>query len=274
LCIPIFLFPSEEFLSSKIGEKNKFFFQITQEEKKELEHFFNYVFFENWGIFVLFGSKPMVEVSLIDFDSMDFEGKETKVNKAIRVLHNPYKGFLVWEKFKDYFKIDKYIVGTLNNPVFGETFLVVDIKKLALVIADHYEVFKKAVGFDFDPLEMVFDIQNPDSTFWNTVFELDNHVTKGLIFGYGKKNSYFFQWKNQNNEQKINNYLKNVSLYPSTTCDAQRLTKGNISNFSIPFFYYVEGDQTVKIYETEKKEIEKTFRKKDIVEVILQRLTD
>src|SRR6267154_891431 len=62
---------------------------LTKEERLDLEHFFQYLLFENYGAFVLFGSKPLCEMDLND---TEFESSEGKIDEL-----NLYRGFAAWE---------------------------------------------------------------------------------------------------------------------------------------------------------------------------------
>jgi hypothetical protein len=87
------------------------------EEKADLEYFFRLLIFENYGAFVLFGSKPLCEMHLSDEEPTEAEtaykawfnslpdGKraeiETLTNKArnrenipTELERNPYRGWL------------------------------------------------------------------------------------------------------------------------------------------------------------------------------------
>jgi hypothetical protein len=122
------------------------------------------------------------------------------------------------------------------------------------------------------------ELQNPHSVFWNNVFKIDNHLAKGLLFGFGRKNSFFADWefkqwsKNPSlhlSEQAVA-YLKNVPSRPSTT--RVKIGEGGPSNFTIPIFGTIEDDEMVELYEKEKKEIEKIYHGKNFLDITFQRL--
>ena len=46
--------------------KKKIELPLTTEEVKDLEYFLNLLLFENHGVFVIFGSKPICDMTLID----------------------------------------------------------------------------------------------------------------------------------------------------------------------------------------------------------------
>lgn len=284
---------------------------LEDEEKKDLEYLLRWLIFENHGAFVLFGSKPLCEACVINTDetevdelehqkllaSMSSEERE-EYEKALKILEekrkklekkekvifarNPYKGWLALEKVINKSNMKKYILVANHEGLYGGghncTLILANIQTVALVLAENYPIFREISEIDFHPLEMALELQNPHSAFWNRVFKIDNHLTKGLIFGFGRKNSFFWDWKlnhlsktsSLHLSEKAISYLKNIPSNPSTP--RVEIGKGGPSNFTVPIFGTVEGDEVVRLYEKEKKEIEKIFRGKDFVEIVLERL--
>ncbi len=285
---------------------------LTAEEKKDLEYFFRFLIFENYGAFVLFGSKPLCEMHLSDLGSKEenetafqkwleslpederaaLEAKLAKKPKErIELKRNLYNGWLAWEKVGKTFNMKRYILRIAPVPVPGRSHeaipgsyqvMLADIQQTAVIMAENDTIFKNAAGMEFHPLQAVFELQNPDSVFWKNVFAVQNHLVKGLLFGFGLKNSIFGHWHfTYLNEQlssqskdhlgdHIVEYLKNAYYRRSTT--PVKYTEGSLSNFTIPLFGIVDGDDTAEKYKKEKVMIEKIYRGQDFVEVTLQRL--
>src|SRR5690348_16699402 len=129
-CLIVILFS----LSSCNGQKQPVLSAcLTPEEKKDLEYFFRFLVFENCGAFVLFGSKPLCEMSLQDTDNppteADFQKwvdsmseddqKQFRIiekkarkrqTKTPQLKRNPYLGVLALEKVKKTFRINNYIL--------------------------------------------------------------------------------------------------------------------------------------------------------------------
>lgn len=269
---------------------------LSTEEKADLEYFFRWLVFENQGAFVLFGSKPMCIMSLRDIDTpIDRdkfqiwfnslpEDEKAKVESVLsqaksvpKLEHNPYRGWMVLQKALKNLKMRDYLFRLVPLLNAGHYDLVlIDIQRTALVLAENYSIFKEASGgMDFHPLQAVFELQDPDSVFWKNIFSLQNHLAKGLLFGYGLKNSLFGHWSFSSSQgkltlpsekyrEKIEDYLKGTSFKPTMP------NQSSISNLTIPLFGMVAGDKTAKKYAKEKAAIEKIYRGKDIVEVTLQ----
>jgi hypothetical protein len=285
---------------------------LSAKEKADLEYFFRSLIFENYGAFVLFGSKPLCEMHLSDLESREENGTalqkwleslpederaaleaklEKKTKERIELERNLYSGWLVWEKVRKTFDMKHYILRITPVPVPGRSHetipgsyrvMLVDIQKTALVLAENYNVFKDATGMDFHPLQAVFELQNPESVFWKNVFSIQNHLAKGLLFGFGLRNSIFGNWhftylnKQSFSELEYQPSDSIIEYLESAPCDASttpsKYTKGSPSNFTIPLFGSIAGDDTAEKYTKEKNEIEKIYRGQDLVEVTLQRL--
>lgn len=280
---------------------------LTEEEKKDLDYILRLLIFENHGAFVLFGSKPLCEVCVMDTD--DCEVDEAKHQQLLESMsleeraeyecalkklesqrgqekeifaRNPYKGWLALEKVIKDLNIKRYILVVDHEGMYGvrcdRTLILANVQRVALVLAENYPIFREASGMDFHPLEMALELKDPHSLFWNHVFKGDNHLTKGLLFGFGRKNAFFgdLEFKQRSkrpslqlSEQAIS-YLKNIPLKPSTS--RVKIGEGGPSNFTIPIFGAVEDDEMIGLYEKEKKEIEKIYHGKDFVAITLQRL--
>lgn len=208
--------------------------------------------------------------------------EERQGRGKITFERNPYKGWLALEKVLEKLTIKKYVVvfdrNGLHNARCENMILLANIQRVALVLAENYSIFQQASGMDFHPLEMALELKNPRSKFWNNVFKIDNHFAKGLLFGFGKKNSFFEDWHLKQrskttslhlSEQAVA-YLKNLPSKPSTP--RVGIGKGSLSNFTIPIFGAVEDDEMIELYEKEKKGIEKIYRGKDLIEITLERL--
>ena len=262
---------------------------LSQEEKMDLDCFFNYVLFSESGVFVLFGSKPMVSVSIVhwptspsDYGEPISEEELLRTGQGIKlgglIKRDPYNGWLVWKKIENKIKRNgRYLMTTHAGFSNSEELYLVDVQRLALVLAENYEDFKKVVEVDFHPLEVVFELENKNSVFWKKIFKSKNFVPKGLIFGYGKENALFFDWKWDAEElpPAVRDSLNTFSFAQTSFTMIENpflYFNANSKNFEIPMFMHIEGDKTVHRYKKEKKKIKKVYRNKDMIETTLKRL--
>ena len=286
---------------------------LTDEERKDLEYFFRFLVFENYGAFVLFGSKPLCEMSLQDtdntpteadfkhrFNSMSEDDKNQfkpiikkarkRQKKTPKLKRNPYRGLLALEKVRKTFRINGYILRIVpakatpvSQRISHYDVMLINIQQTALLLAENYEIFKNASGMDFHPLQAVFELQNPDSVFWKNIFSMKNHIAKGLLFGFGLKNSIFGNWRfsglngtlslpSDEHREDIVDYLKNLPSNVSRKDPGSPFCDEPLSDLAIPLFGMVPWDETAEKYTKEKDSIEKIYRGQDTVEVTLRRL--
>jgi len=280
---------------------------LTTEEKMDLQRFFQSLLFNNYGAYVLFGSKPLCELSVHDMDSPAageafkkfWEGlseeerekvKEARLraqakqdpvdlDKEMDLESSRYRGWVVFQKLMDRFKLNGFLfraVPTLRPDAYD--ILFINIQKTAIVLAENYEVFKQAAGMDFHPLQVVFEAEDPNSLFWENVMAMENHLAKGLLFGFGRKNSIFGHWAFFNGNGNLNmpneKYRKEIESFlrqSSSPVSTDIVPKGN-SSFGVPLFGTVAGDKTAEKYGRERSIIERKYHNKNIVEVTLRQL--
>ena len=212
-------------------------------------------------------------------------------------IHNIEDLWDKWEKIQHRFYLKKrFLLVKKERPKEGwkdlfpnytsiyDVFFV-DVLKTALVIQENYELFRQAVGCDFDPLEVVFELENKNSNFWDKIREKDAwrySYLWGLLYGFGKENSFSHFWKSRHlkatdcNEREK---LLAASVKKWVSCkNRPALTDKNaftLSNFTIPIFNsFTENDPVVAKYEAERENIKKLYKGKDFVACTLELLTE
>lgn len=299
----LFLFTCTKHCNQPSGFTNS----LTTDEKIDLEQFLRSLLFHNYGAYVLLGSKPLCELSIRDMDSpaadeafmkfweglseeerekikekrIETQAKQSRidVNKEMNQESSRYRGFLVLQKLMKGYKLNGFmfrVIPTLRPDAYD--ILFINIQKTAVLLAENYEIFQQAVGMDFHPLQTVFEAEDPNSIFWQKVMSMENHLAKGLLFGFGRKNSIFAHWKfsNRNGQfsmssEKYKGEIESFFRQSSLPVSTDLVPKGN-SSFNIPLFGSVLGDETAEKYGKERAIIEEKYRNKDIVEVTLNRL--
>jgi len=271
--------------------------QKNEEKKRWNEFYIRFLFIEG-ASFTLYGSKPITEIIL---DHRTKEEKEAERNQNISNLSkkkrkelesqglkwNPVYDFeeswIIWEKNlkNDFIKDYIFIHFPLNVNGFDFVFFV-NIIETAKILQKHYILFSKYVGFDFDPLEIVFDISNTESNFWNKIFNVKNHDQEkicliGILFGYGLENSYSYSLIfHKNNEGKIGEFVSNFLNRVIKLEAPENLTKirfVSTSNFPIPGFKsFINPDPKVEQYQKEKESIKHLYKDQDIEATTMKKL--
>lgn len=202
-----------------------------------------------------------------------------------------------WEKLQDRFSIKKkFLLVKKEWPMDSwknlfprckaiyDVFFV-DVFKTALVIQENYELFRHVVGYDFDPLEVVFELENNHSKFWDKLRGEEGwrYATLwGLLYGFGRENAFFYTWKGRHAKEPNRieqEKLWAASLQSKSSCKKRPVrTEKNaftISNFTIPIFKsFMENDPVVAKYEAERKNIRQLYKGKDFVACTLELLTE
>ena len=269
-------------------ETKKISSQFTSKEKHQLYFFFKHILLREEGIYVLFGSKPMISFQAI---SMPFEEQMKEYEKLPKELRNKIIKVKIafkyewWENVKDYLKPTQYLIfqKKTNHAKIKEVFLV-GITNTTLVLEKNYDLFKKIVGYDFSPLEKVFEIENESSDFWNKVFK--NEILRGLVFGYGLNNSYMFSWwikAEKSSLSKVQAYINSFSkVFNAKTSDNDMKLlivdstdeSLNYQNFPLPVFRHLQRDSKIEKYRKEQEKIKRIYKGKDPLEITLQKLCE
>src|SRR3990167_984920 len=104
---------------------------------------------------------------------------------------------------------------------------LVNILQTALAIQENYAAFRTVVGFDFDPIKIVYEIQDLDSEFWNKT--LKHAGLLGILLGFGAQNSWIFQWKYSDQAFCLRDVQQEFS-------ESQKKGNASLANFRIPVF--------------------------------------
>ena len=181
-----------------------------------------------------------------------------------------------WEKIKSKFPLKKHLLFQSHFDEDGKASFVyfVDILKTAVAIETHYELFQRAVGVDFHPLEVVLEMPNSESNFWKKLRTAKNaDVLWGILFGYGEMNSLAFHWKYFDCPESCKSTME---FYPYKFSNP--LPKGqvhlSVNNFNLPSFVsFEDSDEMIHFYEKEREKIKKAYLGNNHLDVTLNRLT-
>lgn len=272
----VFLFFSYHQTQSKFSDK------ISPNEREWLTQFFNDIMLFNHGIYTLWGAhKPIVLIPVVDSSEEEMQAiyeslsEEEKKKEGLSVIviegYRLSEAWKNWEQVSYRFPMKRFMLFKREDQDSHVFFIVfVDIVKTAAVIQDNYEVFQKAMGFDFHPMELILQMNQKDSAFWRNL----NSYLYGLLFGYGKTNSQLFHWKYFDHPKSCDELCKKIK----TTFSNEQLKgkiKFTIDNFQIPSFAsFNEIDPIVNIYKEERRNIREIYKDKDFLDLTLQKLTE
>lgn len=152
---------------------------------------------------------------------------------------------------------------------------LINVKEAALAIAENYPLFRRVLGFDFDPLEAVLEIEEETSKFWETVFSRSDLI--GILYGFGPKNSQCFSWmfgksSSESFEAPLSfrNSLSTFSLFSS---DGMFNGQESAKDLTIPTFRsFQDNDPLIEKYEGERKKIQSLYSGKPTGMVAIEAL--
>jgi hypothetical protein len=261
-------------------------FLITKEERAWLLEFFRDLLFDNDGAYTLFGTKP-VSAFLIEEPSTEQElaewkayyeslSEEEKSKLGLRTKRYDFAAnFLKWQEIKNRFPIRQYLFGTFRLDDKTELVFFVNIEMAIRTLLKYYEDFRRVTGFEFDPFQVVFEVENRESPFWNKVV-LHGHALAGIILGYGRDNGWFFEWEIKYRKEQ-NQMGSFVSSLPSKFYEETDIKYPDPQNFPLPIFksfgLYSNDQQLVDQYKIEQKKIKALYKGQDEVDVALEWLT-
>ncbi|MCB1073644.1 MAG: hypothetical protein KDK96_11190 [Chlamydiia bacterium] len=268
-----------------------------------MSQFFRYLLIQENGIYTLWGDKPMTVFEVetrskeelapfyadiplelitipIDPNKESERIKCQKLSKAERervvfVNYDELEFMSKWERWSEKQKtlsINNYILlmkeGTKDKL---PTLFFINIKETALILKQNYSLFREVFGEDFDPLNVIFEIKEQESAFWSQVMSDD--WCRGVLFGFGKKNSWCFCWKYRNNPEEAKEFTSNLKGRPSEK--HSKFKVWTIEEFNIPgFASFSEEDPFIKKYQQQRKKIIEIYKGKDFVELSLQKLIE
>jgi hypothetical protein len=255
--------------------------EITLDERAWMEKFFDDLLFVEGGVYTLWGSKPITEIVLYhhsqeEIDEMQRVAPEENLENCYIVKNYDLpENWERWEKISSRFPLPKYLLFRSHYTEDRKISFIyfVNILRTASVIEENYEIFQRAVGFDFHPLEVVLEMPNQDSIFWKKIRSAPKSpVLWGLLFGYGKANAYAFYWKHFDSPACETFFSKFPNQFSHSGPNGK--TEISFKNFEIPAFAsFGEEDEMVIQYEKERQKIHKIYRGRDHLDLTLQKLT-
>ncbi len=261
---------------------------ISAEERAWIQEIFRQILFQDSGAYVLYGTKPM---SWTCIQKMIPDGDDDQVSRYYNSLSDEkkaeymaglkdrfdfYTNFPTWKKIKDRLPIRQYLFG-IFPPRFEsdgpDSLLFINIEMALRTLLKHYEDFKRTLGFDFDPLEAIFEVENRDSKFWKGVMQHD--VLLGILLGFGRDNAWFFKWAWREGEQnKVGDFLRSL---PKDCYESQYVQDPDPQNFMLPIFgsygLHPDDQELIEQYRCEREQIKALYKGRDEVDVALDWLT-
>ena len=212
------------------------------------------------GVYTILGSKPVTEFRIPQVRPEDesktlYEAMPEDFRKKISFekFHNKAQTEELRELCSKWMKVQNKYIGNHFTIQFNENMrlgYLVNIPLVIYVLREHYQDFSKALGMDFDPAIFSREIGSSSSETWKTFEKNGISFLWGLLFGFGEKNSKFFQWE----QEKSISFPFRVASYDLPSFKKRPLPRDEkIENLGIPqFVVYQPIDEVVEKYLLEK----------------------
>jgi hypothetical protein len=269
------------FCSCQSNKKKASNFNLSPEERVWLTQFFEDVMLCESGIYTLWGSsKPLTMIAVEQYSDVEKQAfydsltEDEKKDAQICIGYSLDKTWFQWEKIQHRFPMNRYMLFKMDQFQDEHVFFIlfVDVIKTAAIIQDNYEAFRKVVGVDFHPLELTLSMKEKESVFWKKI-DGNAHLC-GLLFGFGKINSYLFQWHHFDHPESCNDFfIKSVSFLSEDS--VKGYAKYTINEFPIPAFKSFNIiDPVVENFRDERNRIKEIHKGKDFLDLTLKKLTE
>lgn len=255
-------------------QPTKYSIRVEKSNREWMSKFFEDLFLEEGAIFTLWGSKPMTLIILDSYSEEDIQqwyatlSEEEKQNCRILESYDLPKQYQQWCKENKKYPMKNFrLVERKDRVDHRLSYLYfVNVDLTTSLLKKEYATFKQIVGFDFDPIEVIFDMEEDSLHFWNKVEQ--SSLLLGLLFGYGEANAKAFHLK----------YTENTSGHVEPHPSAKSLTgpeKISLKNFPIPaFMSFEKSDPVIAKYERERETIRDKYKGKDFLDFTLKRLME
>jgi hypothetical protein len=166
----------------------------------------------------------------------------------------------------------KFRIFSRKSP-FGEEDIgiFVNIPNLVYLLHRYQSEFSKRTQIEYEPSEIVLQLEDDISIFWEKVFQ--DHFLSGLIYGYGERSSYLYTWSGNH----LTTVHKERRCFFSNDAQLKRvasfIVKSDIKPSDLPlpeFFHFGVSDPMKLGYELEKEKIIKCFQDKDFTSEVMK----
>lgn len=253
-------------------------YSLTSEDKEWLGKFFDDLLFVEGGVYTLWGCKPVTEIVFYHYTEEEMQSNFSEDEKKDCFIQDVYDLPLNWEKWEKIcsrFPFKKHLLFRSHFDEDGKASFVyfVDILKTAVTLESHYDMFRKAVQFDFHPLQVVLEMPDSKSIFWKKVRSAENSdLLWGLLFGYGKTNSFAFHWKFFDCPEVCKKMIESYP-YRYSNSPPRGLVRLSVNNFNLPpFISFEDSEEMIHYYKKEQKKIKKAYLNNNRLKVTLNKL--
>ena len=251
-----------------------------------MDRFFEYILFSQEGAYTLHGSKPMTQIEVCLYSPQEvmdmraelgIEANEQNSSAYPVVDLGPFlDGWKKWQHLKNMSHFPRFILTSKQDQEYPKLYhmYLINVLETALIITENYSFFRTALGFDFDPLEAVLEIEDENSKFWETIFNRSDLI--GILYGFGRRNSQCFSWMvgaSSSEDFEIPDSFQNSLRSSIFSSDGMFNGKESAKDLKIPVFRSFQNDDPfIQKYEEERKKIQSLYLGKNAGMVAIETL--
>lgn len=249
-----------------ISQKNHlpFLSFFSRAERAHVDDFIDYSMIRSFGIYTLFGLKPVTEIDIGYSPEKENLKSKSPWGVATKTQWHAFKKEIEKLNLENYFFIECF--DTSHNSV-------IFVHQPSLIeVLDHYHTqFEKGTGEKFNTLFKVNELKRGGSAFWDKIFKEKNHYLMGLVFGFGEENSRYFNEESNGNAKLHKKRVEHTSLM-----EMKKLLKDEISveDLTLPYFIsYQENDKILDNYRISRRKIMKLLTGKNLTKEVFSILS-
>ena len=263
--------------------------EISQDDRIWMDKFFRDLFLEGPALYTLFGTKPMTGFTIAIPSEREWieaarphwqnlpEKEKLKVLREMREYCRQYDLHLNWKKWMQWRKnhpSSSFLFAKRSSNQNGLFNIdMINTKETTWTLQKYYELFRRELEMDFDPLDATLDFENPQSVFWEKIFS--NHFLLGILYGFGERNAYLFSREIE--LEKTDKKRFHDHFLFSSRLIKNKAAGGDIRNIKLPAFRsyappFEKEDPIIIKYRKEKKQIQNYLKKKQFLDAVLNQL--
>lgn len=160
---------------------------ISEKDREILDLFFRFLFNDDPFAYTLYGKKPMTMANY------------WQSHKTVSNLYHPgpsmilEKGGEIWRKYAFVFPSDEFVLKFFKDNMGGSNILLISKTNMFNAIQKNLEIFQEYLGKEFDPKQLVNQICYVEEDYMAPL--LEHTALLGILLGYGKVNSQYFERK-------------------------------------------------------------------------------
>lgn len=161
---------------------------IPPNDREDLEGLFYQLVNEDQFGYTLFGDKP---VSIGSYFNVTPWENFIELGECNGIF---WKKWATWEKYKNQFKIQNYLLLKETSPLVDEIFII-NKKSFIKMLNRHLDVFERILNKSINPKQFLRQIEEGKISFSDSI--QNNEILLGICLGYGRQNAILYHLRSK-----------------------------------------------------------------------------